>query len=312
MRAFRGLAKLWSSLTTPNTAPAPPRANRASIIASCIGNFRPGPFQPDNAIRDCLNAIAQNEGWLSSAPYYEYLYKWERRTDVAPEYRELAQDLKQSFRARNLQLEEENRVREEARLISLLETHKDLVDKFYQIAERKVSTLDDYGEENWSALPKELDTIEKKLQERKLSSVESWRLRLILEENFKRYHEKQKAIILQDVSELTGVEFETHIAKLLRNKGYAVQGTNATGDQGADLLAQKDGKKIVIQAKRYAGSVGNKAVQEVIGAMNYYGADEAWVVTNSTFTPHAKALAQKSNVRLFDRFDLKNDALFSS
>jgi restriction system protein len=134
----------------------------------------------------------------------------------------------------------------------------------------------------------------------------------MLEQSFKRYHEKQKALVRQDVSLLTGAEFETHIAKLLRNKGYAVQGTNATGDQGADLVAQKDGKTIVIQAKRYAGSVGNKAVQEVIGAMNYYGADEAWVVTNSTFTPHAKALAQKSNVRLFDGFDLKNNALFSS
>jgi hypothetical protein len=315
MRAFRQLGKLWSSLLRPPTASTQPKPTRASIVATCIANFRTGTgrFDVQDAIRDCLNVIAQNEGWISSSPRYEYLYKWERRTDVAAQYRELAQTLKQSFGARYSQLEEERRAREDAGLFSLLENHKDLVDKFYQIAERKVSTLDDYGEENWRALEKELDTVEKKFEERGLSRFDGyWRLRPILEENFKRYHVEQKAVVVQDVSELTGVEFETHVAKLLRSKGYIVQGTSATGDQGADLLAQKDGRKIVVQAKRYAGAVGNKAIQEVIGAMSYYGADEAWVVTNSTFTPHAKALAQKSGARLFDGFDLKNNPLFSA
>jgi len=34
--------------------------------------------------------------------------------------------------------------------------------------------------------------------------------------------------------------------------------------------------------------------------VHFYGGDEGWVVTNSTFTPSAKALAQKSNIRLID------------
>jgi restriction system protein len=66
---------------------------------------------------------------------------------------------------------------------------------------------------------------------------------------------------------------------------------------------------ILIQAKRYQGAVGNRAVQEVISAVAYYGGDEGWVITNSSFTPSAKALAQKSNVRLIDGRKLKQGTL---
>jgi restriction system protein len=56
-------------------------------------------------------------------------------------------------------------------------------------------------------------------------------------------------------------------------------------------------------------TVGNKAMQEVISALAYYGGDEGWVVNNSFFTPSAEALAQKSNVKLIDDHHLKNQML---
>src|SRR5712692_11378666 len=37
--------------------------------------------------------------------------------------------------------------------------HSALVDKFLEITERKISLLDDYGDENWDALPKEIETV---------------------------------------------------------------------------------------------------------------------------------------------------------
>src|SRR5712692_8127588 len=37
--------------------------------------------------------------------------------------------------------------------------HSALLDKFLEITERKVSLLDDYGDENWDALPKEIETL---------------------------------------------------------------------------------------------------------------------------------------------------------
>lgn len=77
-----------------------------------------------------------------------------------------------------------------------------------------------------------------------------------------------------------------------------VQRTPTTGDQGADLVLQIEGIKIVIQAKRYTGVVGNAAVQEVYAAMGYYGADFAMVVTTSRYTQAASNLAVKVGVEL--------------
>jgi hypothetical protein len=83
-------------------------------------------------------------------------------------------------------------------------------------------------------------------------------------------------------------------------------GTRATGNQGADLIAKRNGIKIAIQAKGYAGPVGNVAAQEIVGALRLYNAEEGWVVTNSTFTKSARSLAQANNARLIDGYDLKD------
>ena len=82
--------------------------------------------------------------------------------------------------------------------------------------------------------------------------------------------------------------------------GWHVTATAATGDQGADIIASKAERRVIIQAKRYRGAVGNKAVQEVVRAILFYGGTEGCVVTNSTFTPAARALAQINNIRLID------------
>jgi restriction system protein len=95
------------------------------------------------------------------------------------------------------------------------------------------------------------------------------------------------------------------LANLLKTLGFEdVAGTPASGDQGADLLARKNGRKIAIQAKRYKGTVGNGAVQEIVGALKFYRADEGWVITSGTFTPSARALAQANGIRLIDGLEL--------
>lgn len=64
------------------------------------------------------------------------------------------------------------------------------------------------------------------------------------------------------------------------------------------MIAYKDNIKYVIQVKFYNNPVGNKAVQEVVGAIGMYKADKGIVVTNSTFTPSAIELAQANNIEL--------------
>jgi restriction system protein len=109
---------------------------------------------------------------------------------------------------------------------------------------------------------------------------------------------------IEEIDVMDGIQFEYYLKELYRSRGYATEVTSASGDFGGDLLLSKDGKKVVVQAKRHVKDVGIKAVQEVIGAKSYYAADDAWVVSNSYFTKAAKELAQKSKVTLVDREQL--------
>ena len=54
----------------------------------------------------------------------------------------------------------------------------------------------------------------------------------------------------------------------------------------------------------YAVAISTKAVQEIIGAVKMYDANEAWVVTNSYFTKQAIKLAEINEVYLIDRDEL--------
>jgi restriction system protein len=125
---------------------------------------------------------------------------------------------------------------------------------------------------------------------------------------FKNIKEKERLRNsgIQEIDTMDGIQFEYFLKELYLSRGYAVEVTSASGDYGADLLLKKDGKKIVVQAKRYSKDVGIKAVQEVMGAKSYYKAAEAWVVTNSYFTKAAKDLALSGHVLLVNRDELIN------
>jgi len=104
---------------------------------------------------------------------------------------------------------------------------------------------------------------------------------------------------------MEGREFEEWLADLFETAGYRVELTPASRDFGADLLIEDErGYKIAIQAKRYSAAVGLEAVQQVAASVPFYGMDEGWVVTNSTFTEAAYQLAEPNQVRLIDREEL--------
>ena len=105
--------------------------------------------------------------------------------------------------------------------------------------------------------------------------------------------------------EMDGRGFEQYCAHLLSGNGWEIVSvTCASGDYGADILAEKDGVLYAIQCKRYEKPVGVAAVQEVVAAMAHYKCRRAAVMTNSTFTRQAKALAQENGVALWDNEEL--------
>lgn len=123
--------------------------------------------------------------------------------------------------------------------------------------------------------------------------------------NFINGVKKNDSITISDVDSMNGVEFEEFVAKMFDKLGYTTEVTKASGDQGVDVIAKKDGKVLGIQAKCYSGVVGNHAIMEVVAGMKYYECNCCVVVTNSTFTAAAKELAKANRVELWDRNDLK-------
>ena len=111
---------------------------------------------------------------------------------------------------------------------------------------------------------------------------------------------------IAQTDKMSGRDFEHFVADLYRDLGYSVEITPEAGDQGADVIAtQDDGTRTAIQAKRYEGTVGNAAVQEVIAGRVFYHCQRAIVITNSTFTSSARALAKKDPaIDLIDRSGL--------
>lgn len=113
--------------------------------------------------------------------------------------------------------------------------------------------------------------------------------------------ERLKKSGIADIDKMEGIQFEKYLGHLFRAQGYKAEVTKAAGDYGADLIIQKDNKKIVVQAKRYSKNVGIKAVQEAQASIAHYGASEAWVVSNSDYTAAAYELAKSNRVKLINR-----------
>lgn len=100
---------------------------------------------------------------------------------------------------------------------------------------------------------------------------------------------------------MTGLAYEKIAAAYLRRHGYHnVHVTQGTGDYGVDIVARRGGHTFAVQCKYYSAPVGLSAVQQAVAGMAYYHCDRAMVITNSTYTKQAKALADANGVILLE------------
>jgi restriction system protein len=121
----------------------------------------------------------------------------------------------------------------------------------------------------------------------------------------------RQAQLAREILEITNPEasispfqFEAHCSRLLERAGWKSRTTIGTGDQGADILAERNGVLFVFQCKLYGSPVGNKAVQEAYAAQKHYRAVGSAVVTNNQYTRSAWELAATTGVFLLHYSDL--------
>jgi len=112
----------------------------------------------------------------------------------------------------------------------------------------------------------------------------------------------KKRRFTKDYDLMEGRDFEFFCADLLEKRGFLeVEVTKGSGDNGVDILAEKDGVTYAIQCKRYEEPVGVKAVQEAYAGRDYYDRMVGVVMANQYFTKNAVDMAKKLKIMLWDR-----------
>ena len=105
---------------------------------------------------------------------------------------------------------------------------------------------------------------------------------------------------------MSGDEYEKYCKNILKQRGWIVELTPKSGDQGVDLIATKEYLKVCIQCKRYSKPVGNKAIQEIFTGKQFYEGSHGVLVSNAGFTKSAKSLASKTGIILLSDENLMN------
>jgi hypothetical protein len=130
----------------------------------------------------------------------------------------------------------------------------------------------------------ENDQREKERQERQ-------RLQRIKEAADSLRHEELKRLAKARVGKLdflmtgTPQEFEDTVAAMFEKLGYSVNQTPYSSDHGKDAIGTKDGKKMLIECKRYQRDnlIGRPALQKFYAAIMEEKADKGFFVTTSGF-----------------------------
>ena len=191
---------------------------------------------------------------------------------------------------------------------------KGIIDKHIETLARRrlmLVTVDHYGIADGSAWNKEVQRFVDKVVRPQLSGQEAETVAPQMNAIFQEMIEDRVRLRSDEIEadldfseNITPTQFEQWCAKTLNAKGWKAITTKASGDQGADVIASKEGLRIVLQCKLYSGTVGNKAVQEAYSAQRHYGTNASAVVTNAEFSSAARKLATTTCVLLLHYGDL--------
>lgn len=97
-------------------------------------------------------------------------------------------------------------------------------------------------------------------------------------------------------------QFEGAVATLFRQLGYEVKQTPYSNDRGKDAIARKDGKKYLIECKRYGAdnTIGRRDLQIFVAAMKEENADRGFYINTGRFARTAAAYAAQNQIDLYD------------
>jgi restriction system protein len=95
-------------------------------------------------------------------------------------------------------------------------------------------------------------------------------------------------------------DYEHHVADVLASEGWQATVTPAVRDFGVDILAERDGIRLGVQAKMYGSGrkVSGRMVQEFFGAAALADCDRSMIATNGRVLPEARSMADKLGIEV--------------
>lgn len=102
---------------------------------------------------------------------------------------------------------------------------------------------------------------------------------------------------------MTPQQFENAIATLFQQLGYEVKQTPYSNDRGKDAILSKEGKKYLLECKRYASgsTVGRRDLQIFVAAMKEEKALGGFYINTGQFARTCSEYATANKIELYDR-----------
>jgi len=117
----------------------------------------------------------------------------------------------------------------------------------------------------------------------------------------RRHRTAVPSLTVAELYALSPTDFERYAAAVFRRKGYVVKLRGRSGDLGVDLeLIQANGKRAIVQCKRYSATIGPEIVRELYGTMIHERVAHAFLVTTADISASSREWAQGKPMTLID------------
>lgn len=105
---------------------------------------------------------------------------------------------------------------------------------------------------------------------------------------------------------LGGHDFEWEMLKLFQRSGVACRLTPGSGDDGVDIVLEKDEERVAVQCKAHRNPVGPAILRELLGAMHAGGFNRAILVALGGVTSGAGQFARQNGIEIMTMEDVLN------
>lgn len=116
--------------------------------------------------------------------------------------------------------------------------------------------------------------------------------------------DKQSGI--ESIRDMSWQDFELLVGEAFKRKGFEVRENGGGGaDGGIDLVLTKNGKKSIVQCKRWKTfSIGVPLIRELYGVMTSERANDCIFVSSGNYTAEARLFAEDKPIWLIDGSEL--------